>query len=183
MIETLLITIAWLLIATTLVLCGAAIFSWFYVRSVYAQRTQESRELRRLVARDGRVTLGATIIAVIITYVVLRFGLPFLNPDWGVPLLHPAIYTITVAIALDLMLWGVVADALAFRRYRQEGLVNMIERGPAGPPGPAGPQGQPGPAGGEQGPQGPSGPQGVIGPRGVSGDSLIEEGNGAEVLP
>lgn len=110
--------VSWLLVASMVVLGVAAIFAWLYVRKVYAQRQHESRELRRLVMRDKRVAMAGAVIALLVSYSLARAAmssLPAIPTPWT---------AITIALAVDALLWGVVADARAFRAYRIQGQTN-----------------------------------------------------------
>lgn len=107
--------VSWLLVASMVVLGVAAIVSWLYVRKVYAQRQHESRELRRLVMRDKRVAMAGAVIALLVAYSLARLLMP------GLPAIPSPWTAILIAVSVDVLLWGVVADARAFRAYRIEG--------------------------------------------------------------
>jgi hypothetical protein len=101
----------------------AAVISYRYVRRVVGDSIDRSRELRRLVYRNRRVALAGFIIAALIAYTLLRLSFP----EAGMPVIQPPWTSITIAVVLDLLLWGVIADAIAFYRLRRDGPVDTMD--------------------------------------------------------
>lgn len=104
---------------SVLVLGLAAAIAGVYVWHAYQHRAGESDEFRRLVMRDVRVAAAGLLLALIVAYLLLRWAglpLPAIPSPWT---------TVALALVLDVALWGVVADALAFRRLRRTGRMGV----------------------------------------------------------
>lgn len=101
------------LIATAI----AAGISGAYITWVYRQRREQAVYLTLLVRRDQRIAVGGLLILVVGGYALLRFAFP----DAGLPGLVAPWTTVVIVVAIELMLWGVIADALQMRRDRRIG--------------------------------------------------------------
>jgi hypothetical protein len=111
----------WLAIGLSIItgiLAIAAIVSYHYVRRVAGDGIQRSLMLRRIVYRNRRVALGGSIIGLLIAYTLLRLSVP----QWNLPAIQPPWTSILIAVSVDLMLWGPIADAISFYRIRRDGL-------------------------------------------------------------
>jgi hypothetical protein len=100
------------------VLGVGAIVAYVYVERVVGDGVTRSRELRRLVSRNRRVALSGGIIAALVAYTLVRLTFP----EWGIPIIPPPWTTICIGIAVNMLLWGVIADAIAFYRLRRDGV-------------------------------------------------------------
>lgn len=102
-----------ILMAATIVLATIVLLWAFpYVRRVYRQRAEDVPELRRLYVKDRWALIATLLIGWPVAWSLgLLLGwiddvLPW--PWWGISLL----------LGLDMLLWGVVDDAISFWRYR-----------------------------------------------------------------
>lgn len=105
--------LAWLVTLSVVALALSAAISWWYIRPL---AKEAPRELRRLIVRDGRVVGAGLVIASVITYALLRQ----MAPEWHLQPIPSPWTLIIVALAVDVLLWGVTADAIAFWRYRRD---------------------------------------------------------------
>lgn len=93
----------------------AALVAAGYIVKVYRERREDAPFLTRLVKRDVRVALGGLLIAVLVAYALLVFA----APDLGLTFIPRPWPSLIIAVAVGLMEWGVISDALTFYQERK----------------------------------------------------------------
>ncbi len=90
-----------------LVLALLSIPAGIYIVKVYRSRYEEAPFLTRLVLRDIRVWAATMLLLVLVAGSLLRF----VSRPWG---------TLTICAAVTIYAWGLIDDALTFRRERAQ---------------------------------------------------------------
>lgn len=103
------------LLAVLIVTAIAALISTAYISWVYAQRREDAVYLALLVKRDRRVAVGGVLILGLSTYSLVRVAFP----DLMLVAIPPPGPGVLITIAIELMLWGVINDALQMHRDRR----------------------------------------------------------------
>lgn len=91
-----------------LTVAASAGLSGLYIWYVYRQRHEEALFLTRLVHRDLRVAIASILTGLLIAVALLGQGI-LLRP-WG---------TLIIGFCLSALMYGVVSDAILWRRERR----------------------------------------------------------------
>lgn len=85
-----------------------AVIAGAYIVKVYRERHEDAPFLTRLVKRDVRVATGGLLIVAVVVYTLITYALPqlgweFIPRPWA---------SVLIGLAIGLMEWGVISDAL-----------------------------------------------------------------------
>jgi hypothetical protein len=100
-----------LLLESIAAIAGAVYVAW----TLRAERGREPF-LDRLINRNLRVAIGTAPIVFLVVYSLVRFGLPQLQ----LGPLEPPFGALLIGVALALLLWGPISDAITIWQERRD---------------------------------------------------------------